>query len=201
MKEFSAKLLRSEVVHTGRVFTTVRDQIALPNGKQATLDIVRHPASVILLPMPDNAHLALVRQYRYAIDRRIWELPAGNVEPGENLDTAAKRECHEEIGQIPKRIERIANLYPTPGYSDELMVFFRLVGLTMPSQVADRDEDKMLNPQTFTLAEVRRLLGQGEIVDLKTALGIKLLFAAKIRRPIQLNTLFYRAHHNYCTVP
>lgn len=160
MKEFSAKLLRSEVVHTSRVFTTVRDQIALPNGKQATLDIVRHPASVILLPMPDNAHLVLVRQYRYAIDRRIWELPAGNVEPGENLDTAAKRECHEEIGQIQKRVERIENLYPTPGYSDELMVFFRLVGLTMPSQVADRDEDKMLNPQTFTLAEVRRLLGQ-----------------------------------------
>ena len=71
MKEFSAKLLRSEVVHTGRVFTTVRDQIALPNGKQATLDIERHPASVILLPMPDNAHLVLVRQYRYAIDRWI----------------------------------------------------------------------------------------------------------------------------------
>ena len=177
MKECSAKLLRSEVVHTGRVFTTVRDQIALPNGKQATLDIVRHPASVILLPMPDNAHLVLVRQYRYSIDRWIWELPAGNVEPGENLDTAAKRECHEEIGQIPKRIERIAGLYPTPGYSDELMVFFRLVGLTTPSQVADRDEDEMLEPQTFTLTEVRRLLGQGEIVDLKTALGIKLLFA------------------------
>ena len=178
MKEFSAKLLRSEVVHTGRVFTTVRDHIALPNGKQATLDIVRHPASVILLPMPDNDHLVLVRQYRYAIDRWIWELPAGNVEPGENLDTAPKRECHEEIGQIPKRIERIADLYPTPGYSDELMVFFRLVGLTMPPQVANRDEDELLEPQTFTLAEVERLLGQGEIVDLKTALGIKLLFAA-----------------------
>ena len=86
------------------------------------------------------------------------------------MDAAAKRECHEEICQIQKRIERIANLYPTPGYSDELMVFFRLVGLTMPSQVADRDEDEMLNPQTFTLAEVRRLLGHGEIVDLKPAL-------------------------------
>tara|TARA_Y100000588_G_scaffold268512_1_gene283746 strand:+ start:540 stop:1076 length:537 start_codon:yes stop_codon:yes gene_type:complete len=178
MQEFSAKLLRSEVVHTGRVFNTVRDQITLPNGKQATLDIVRHPASVILLPMPDNAHLVLVRQYRYAIDQWIWELPAGNVEPGENLETAARRECHEEICRIPERVERIADLYPAPGYSDELMVFFRLVGLTMPSQVADLDEDEMLKPQTFALAEVRRLFNQGKIVDLKTALGIKLLFAA-----------------------
>ena len=178
MQEFSAKLLRSEVVHTGRVFTTVRDQITLPNGKQATLDIVRHPTSVILLPMPDSTHLVLVRQYRYAIDRWIWELPAGNVEPGENLETAARRECHEEIGQIPQHIEHIADLYPAPGYSDELMVFFRLVGLAMPSRVADRDEDEILEPQAFTLTDVKRLFDQGEIVDLKTALGIKLRFAS-----------------------
>lgn len=153
MKEFSAKLLRSEVVHTGQVFTTVRDQIALPNGEQTTLDIVRHPASVILLPMPDDAHLVLVQQYRYAIDRWIWELPAGNVEPGENLETAARRECHEEIGQIPKRVERIANLYPTPGYPDELMVFFALLDLQCRHKWQTVMRMKCLNPRHSPLPQ------------------------------------------------
>ena len=97
MSERSAIVLRTQTVHAGRVFTSTRDRIRLPDGRETTMDVVRHPPSVILLPMPDSAHIVLVRQYRYAVDRWIWELPAGNVEPGEDIETAARRECHEEI--------------------------------------------------------------------------------------------------------
>ena len=179
MSERSATVLSTQTVHAGRVFTTTRDRIQLPSGRETTMDVVRHKPSVILLPMPDSGHIVLVRQYRYAIDRWIWELPAGNVEPGEDIETAARRECHEEIGQVPDRIERLAELYPTPGYSDEVMVFLRLVGLSTPAEPpaepANLDEDEILEPQLFALADVRARIERGEIQDMKTALGMRIL--------------------------
>lgn len=175
MSEHSATVLGTQTVHTGRVFTTTRDRIRLPNGRETTMDVVRHRPSVVLLPMPDPAHIILVRQYRYAIDRWIWELPAGNTDPGEDIETAARRECHEEIGQVPDRIERLADLYPTPGYSDEVMVFLRLVGLSTPPTTADRDEDEILEPRLFEVADVRARVDRGEFQDMKTVLGMRLI--------------------------
>ena len=172
MSERSATVLSTQTVHAGRVFTTTRDRIQLPDGQETTMDVVRHQPSVILLPMPDSAHIVLVRQYRYAIDRSIWELPAGNVEPGEDIETAARRECHEEIGQVPDRIERLAEVYPTPGYSDEVMIFFRLVGLSVAPEPANLDEDEILEPQLFAVADVKARIERGEIRDMKTALGM-----------------------------
>ena len=179
MSERSATVLSTRTLHAGRVFTTTRDRIQLPNGRETTMDVVRHQPSVILLPMPDNAHIVLVRQYRYVIDHWIWELPAGNVEPGEDIETAARRECHEEIGQVPDRIERLAELYPTPGYSDEVMIFLRLAGLSAPAEPAKLDEDEILEPQLFALADVRARIERGEIRDMKTALGIRMLPASE----------------------
>ena len=75
MQEQPATTLTSGTVHEGRVFTVVRDQVQLPNGRQTTMDVIRHPASVVLIPMLDPTHVVLVRQYRYSIDRWIWELP------------------------------------------------------------------------------------------------------------------------------
>jgi ADP-ribose pyrophosphatase len=172
MSERSATVLSTQTVHAGRVFTTTRDRIQLPDGRETTMDVIRHQPSVILLPMPDSAHIVLVRQYRYAIDRWIWELPAGNVEPGEDIETAARRECHEEIGQVPDRIERLAEVYPTPGYSDEVMIFFRLVGLSVAPEPANLDEDEILEPQLFAVADVKARIERGEIRDMKTALGM-----------------------------
>lgn len=175
MSERSATVLDTQTVHTGRVFTTTRDRIQLPNGRETTMDVVRHRLSVVLLPMPDPAHIVLVRQYRYAIDRWIWELPAGNVDPEEDVETAARRECHEEIGQVPARIERLADLYPTPGYSDEVMVFLRLVGLSRPPTTAALDDDEILEPRLFGVAEVRARIDRGEFQDMKTVLGMKMI--------------------------
>lgn len=114
MKERRAATLDSRAIHQGRAFSTLQDRVRLPNGREATMDVVRHPASVILVPMPDSARVILVRQYRYAVDRWIWELPAGNVEPGEDPEAAARRECAEETGWTAQRVERIGDFYPTP---------------------------------------------------------------------------------------
>lgn len=175
MKEMSAVPLASDPVHVGRVFTTSRDRIRLPNGRVVTFDVVRHGESVILLPMPDPTRIVLVRQYRYVIDQWIWELPAGSVDAGETAEAAASRECHEEIGQVPRRVELLGALYPTPGYCDEVMIFFKLEGLSTPATDAVPDEDELLHPVVFSVETALSMVDRGEIRDMKTALGLRMI--------------------------
>lgn len=167
--------IESTVQFTGRVFTVTRDRVRLPHGVETTLDVVRHRGSVVLIPMPDASSVILVRQYRHAIGQHIWELPAGSLDPGEEADVAALRECHEEIGQLATHAERIASLYPSPGYTTEVMHFYRLTGLHVPQHTAQQDEDEHLEPRTFSLAELRSCVASGEITDMKTVAALQFL--------------------------
>jgi ADP-ribose pyrophosphatase len=167
--------LSHERLFDGKVFDIDRDRVRMPNGREVTLDIVRHPRSVVLLPVPEPGRIILVRQYRYPVHRWLWELPAGSVDPGEDPEAAARRECHEEIGQVPDTIVRLAALYPTPGYCDEEMYFFRLAGLATATEAAALDEDEDLEPRTFLLLDARDMVRRGEIVDMKTVVGLTLI--------------------------
>ena len=171
----SERTISRDTVFEGRVFTVESDRVRLPHGPEAVMDVIRHPASVVLLPMPDPEHIFLVRQYRYAIDGWMWELPAGSVDPGETPEEAATRECHEEIGHIPAQLDRLGAFYPTPGYCDELMVFFKLTGLRVPDHTAEPDEDEDIETKVFSLAEAHQLVQSGGAPDMKTALGLTLL--------------------------
>lgn len=168
----------STPVFEGRVFTVTKDRVRMPHGVETTLDVVRHRGSVVLIPMPDTDSVILVRQYRHAIGRHVWELPAGSLDPGEAADAAALRECHEEIGLLATDAERIASLYPSPGYTTEVMHFYRLTGLHAPGHDAEQDEDEHLEPRTFTLGEMREAVARGEIVDMKTVAALQLLEGA-----------------------
>ncbi len=111
----SAEVLASQRVFDGKVFDVDRDRVRMPNGREVTVDIVHHVRSVVLLPVPEPGSIILIRQYRYPVNRWLWELPAGSVDEGEEPDAAAKRECHEEIGQVPETIVRLGSFSPTPG--------------------------------------------------------------------------------------
>src|SRR5919106_4415870 len=126
-------VLERERVFDGRVFTVDRERVKLPHGPTVTLDVVRHPTSVVILPIPEPGQVILIRQYRHAVKRWLWEVPAGSVDPGESPEAAARRECHEEIGQVPDTIVRLGSMFPTPGYCDEEMFFFRASGLADPT--------------------------------------------------------------------
>ncbi len=170
-----AERLESEKAFEGRVFSVDRDRVRMPNGRTVTLEIVRHSKSVVLVPMPEPGHVVLVRQFRYAVNASLWELPAGSVDEGETPEAAAARECHEEIGQVPGTVVRLAALYPTPGYCDEQMVFFRLSGLTDPTEAAVLDEDEDIETCTFEVRDVRDMIRRGEIVDMKTIVAMTLI--------------------------
>jgi ADP-ribose pyrophosphatase len=173
-----ATVLETRAVYSGRIFSVTVDRVRLPHGPEVTLEVVRHRGSVILLPMPDPSTLILVRQYRYAVDRWLWELPAGSLEPGEDPAKGAARECEEEVRLIPGKVEQVGYFYPTPGFCNEAMSFFKLTGLEPPAPgaaVAERDEDEHLEVRAFSLAELRELIGRGEVQDLKTAVGLTLI--------------------------
>ena len=164
-----------ERIFDGRVFAIDRDRVRMPNGREVVVDVVRHPRSVVLIPVPEPGHVVLIRQYRYAVNKYLWELPAGSVDPGEEPEAAAKRECHEEIGQLPDTVVRLAALLPTPGYCDEEMIFFRVSGLSVPEEAAALDEDEDIEPRTFTIADAREMVRRGEITDMKTVAGLTLI--------------------------
>ncbi len=134
---------------------------------------MRHPPSVVLIPMQEDGQVILIRQYRASIDREIWEIPAGSVDEGESPEQAAARECEEEIGLVPDRVERIRGLYPTPGFCDEELIFFRVSGLRAPAADSPHrpDDDEDIRSQAFSLEAARGMVERGEIIDLKTAYG------------------------------
>jgi ADP-ribose pyrophosphatase len=170
-------MLAHEEIYRGRIFTLVRDRVRLPKGIETTLEVVRHPGAVVLLPMPDAGHVILVKQYRYAVDQWVWELAAGTLKPGEDPEAGAVRECEEETGLAAGRTEFLGAFYPTPGYCDEKMNLFKLTELAPPAgrPAASQDDDEDVRASTFALDEVRAMIGRGEIVDLKTVAGISLI--------------------------
>jgi len=165
------------VVYTGRVFSVEVDKVVLRNGREIELAIVRHRPSVVLVPVQDDGRIVMIRQYRHALGRDIWELPAGNVDAGETPEAAAARECEEEIGQRPTRVERINSFYPTPGYCDEEMIFFRVSGLQTPPAGSPHrpDDDEDIETRAMPAAEAKAMVARGEIVDLKTAYALTLV--------------------------
>lgn len=174
----NAEVLSSRRVFEGRIFDVTVDRVRLPHGKVAELEVVRHEGSVVLLPLTARGTLLLVRQYRHAAGRSLWELPAGSLEPGEDPDAAAARECHEELGLIPERLERLATLYPTPGFCSEYMAFYAATGLREPGSsdpAASQDEDESIEVGEFELDVVRGMIARGELVDGKTVAGLMLL--------------------------
>lgn len=166
-----------ETVFSGRIFSVTIETIELPKGGELRAEIVRHPPSVVIIPISDSGEVVLVRQYRHAIGRSTWELPAGSADDGEELERAAIRECHEEIALIPAHVERLGSFFPTPGYCDEEMNFFRATGLREPAEheTAEPDEDEDIEVRAFSRDQLRSMIAAGDIIDLKTVAGLALL--------------------------
>jgi 8-oxo-dGTP pyrophosphatase MutT (NUDIX family) len=171
----TVRQLSQSTVFRGSIFHVERDRVRLPNGRTATLDIVRHRGSVVLVPQPDRRHVILIRQYRHALGRWIWELPAGSREAGEAPARAAWRECGEEIGLVPRRLDRLGAYYPTPGFCDEYMIFYRCRSLVARPAAMAPDEDEDIRPRTCSAAEARSLVRRGTIIDMKTVVGLQLV--------------------------
>jgi ADP-ribose pyrophosphatase len=165
------------VVYKGRVFSIEVEKMRFPNGSEHTVEMVRHAPCVVLIPIQDDGRVVLIRQYRPTVRRVLWELPAGNIDRDEPPDVAAARECEEEIAMAPHRLERLATLFPSPGYCDEEMMFYRATDLRPPAPDSPHkpDEDEDIEVKPVSIAEAKAMVARGEIIDLKTAYALSLI--------------------------
>ena len=174
-----AAVSESRVAYEGHIFQAVVERVRLPHrNADSTVEIVRHAGSVVIAAMPAPDALLLVRQYRHPAEDYLWELPAGSIDPGEEAEAAARRECHEELGVIAGSAECIGEAWPLPGYCTEYMTFFRMGDLRTPEAgdaTAHQDEDESIEARVFTLDQVRQMVRSGEIKDLKTVAVLALL--------------------------
>jgi ADP-ribose pyrophosphatase len=158
--------IHSQPVYQGRAFSVRKDQVRLPDGLEAQLDIVEHGGGVGILPIDAEGHVWFVRQYRHAIGIELLELPAGTLEPGEHPEICAQREIQEEIGMRAEKIHKMGTFFLAPGYSSELMHLFLATELS-PAPL-DGDVDEFVEVEKIPLACVSRMIQTGEIVDGKT---------------------------------
>jgi ADP-ribose pyrophosphatase len=165
-----ARVLRHERVYSGHVVDLDVDQVEEPGEVHGAREVVRQRGSVAALPVHDDGRVTLVRQYRYAVDAFVWELPAGRRDPGETPEEGARRELEEEVGLSPRFLERLSTFWTTPGFCDEVMHLFRATGL---DPVPPRPEaDERIDAHAFTLAEVDAMIRRGEVREGKTLVAL-----------------------------
>jgi ADP-ribose pyrophosphatase len=168
-----AAVLSSKTVFKGPAFSVRSDRVREPGGIVARRDVVRHSGSAVILAVDDSGpepRVLLERQYRYAADDYLWELPAGRVETGEKALAGAKRELLEETGYRAARWTQALFFYPSPGFLDETMTVYLARGLTAGDAQPEADEsiECQLTPLSHALAMVR----SGEICDGKTIASV-----------------------------
>jgi ADP-ribose pyrophosphatase len=161
--------------YTGRVINLDIDQVRFPNGKVGELELIRHSGASAVLPFlgdpaGEDPTILLIRQYRYAADGFIYEIPAGRLEPGEPPEQCAVRELREETGCTAAKIEHLYTMYTTPGFTDERIHLFVATGLERGESALEQDEFVEVVPTTMSAA--LRLIKDGTINDAKTALSI-----------------------------
>lgn len=169
-------------VYDGKTINVDLDTVRFPNGKTGELEMVRHPGASAVVPFlsdpsGEDPQILLIRQYRYATDGFVYEIPAGKLDGDEDPLVCARRELLEETGCTAERLDRLTTIYTTPGFTDERIHLFMAVGLSQGDTA--HEEHEFISFEPMTLSRALELIEKGEIVDGKTVCGI--LYAAGFR--------------------
>ncbi len=172
------QVLSSKVVYSAPVFQVTTYEIIEPSGAKVRRDIIRHPGSVVILALDERKaapSVLLIRQYRYAADQEMWELPAGRIDEGEDALTAAKRELAEETGYSASEWKPALYYYASPGFLDETMTIFAARDLRKGK--ATPEEDEFITGKLLPLSMAVKWVMSGKIMDGKAIAGV--LWAAQ----------------------
>lgn len=174
--------LATRRAYTGRIVHVDVDTVRFPDGSTGEIEIFRHPGASAVVPFltdprGDDPQLLLIRQYRYAADGYLYEIPAGRLDAGEAPDACARRELREETGCTADHVERMTTIFPTPGFCDEQIHLFLATGITRGEHA--READEFLEVETVPLSRALAMIESGAIQDGKTVVG--LLYAAGFR--------------------
>lgn len=167
--ELHERVLGSQTAWTGKFISVERLDVELPDGRRSVRDVVRHPGAVAVVALTDSGKVALVRQYRTALDRVTVEIPAGKLEAGEDPDDAARRELEEETGFTADRVAYLTTIASSAGFCDELIRLYMATGLRFAG--AHPDDDEFINVDLVDLTELVDAVLDGKVQDAKTVVG------------------------------
>jgi len=165
-----AKLNNTVTLYEGRIFKLLRENVTLNNGVTVDLDVIHHPGASAMVPLSGNGTVILIKQYRHALRDFIWEIPAGTLDPNETPIECAKRELIEETGFSANTWQKLGEITPVPGYSNERIHMFLASDLVPARQ--DLDKDEVLDVHEVPLDEAVQMIHEGAIQDSKTISGL-----------------------------
>ncbi len=168
--DYFEKTIGSKEIFKGNIINVEQLTVELPNGKNATRDMIKHPGASVIIPITDGNEIYMVKQFRKAIESESLELPAGKLDPGESPYECAKRELKEETGLDAEKIKHLISVYTTPGFCNEVLHIFEATGLIEGNACTDPDE--FLNCEKFKITELVQMIYDHEIKDAKSIIGI-----------------------------
>lgn len=174
--KYEEKILSKKHIFQGNTIKFESWNVLLPNGKEASRDVILHPGASVVVPMTDDGQIYMVRQYRTPINRETIEIPAGKLDKGEDPYDCAKRELKEETGLDSKDIKHLIDIHNAPGFCDEVLHLYVARDLYEGESCAD--EDEFISAEKYPISTLIDKIVKNEITDGKTIIGI--LMADKI---------------------
>jgi ADP-ribose pyrophosphatase len=169
-------LISSQPIYKGRVVDLSLDSVVLPNGNQTDLEMIRHPGAAVVLPVERDEdgvdYALLVRQYRYAADGWLLEVPGGKLDGPEDPEVCARRELAEEIGQEATELIGLGSILTTPGFTDERIWLYLARELRAIPGGSALEADEVLELERIPLSEAVSRAIEGDIVDAKTVAAL-----------------------------
>lgn len=178
---FEEKTVSRKQIYQGNIIKVEYVTVTLPDGREATRDIVLHPGASAIVPLSDNGEIYMVRQYRKPIDKISLEIPAGKLDKGEDPRACAERELREETGLTSGNIKHMLSIHSTPGFSNEVLHVYLATELKEGELCADDDE--FITSEKIPVSELIDKIISGEITDAKTIIGV--LMADRIIKGLQ----------------
>ena len=184
MTRLKEKKLSSNSVFKGSLLDIFVDEVQIHNGKRKVREYTKHPGAAAVIPILPDGNIGLIRHYRYPTNQIHIEVPAGKIDPGEDIETTAKRELQEEIGYIPQKLTFLTKINPCIGYSDESIWLYLGENLERVEHFKT-DESIEFYPVSFNKAV--ELVWSGEITDVKSIISIFWLEKLLRNKEIQLS--------------
>ena len=173
---YEEKTISEKHIYTGNIISVELVTVSLPDGRQATRDLVMHPGASAVVPLNEKGEIYMVRQFRKPIEKESLEIPAGKLDKGEDPRICAERELKEETGLSAGNITHIVSVHSTPGFSNEILHIYAATGLMEGESCADSDE--FISTEKYSVGQLTDMVLKGEITDAKSIIGI--LMADKI---------------------
>lgn len=170
--KFEERTLSTESIYSGKIISVQVDEVELPDGKRAKRELVKHPGAVAVIALTAEGKLVLVEQYRKALERSMFEIPAGKIEPEEEPELTAIRELEEETGYRAKSFRFLQTFATSPGFADEIIHLYIAEQLEKVDQPAAGDEDEFIEIAEVTVEEADAMIADGRIFDAKTITAV-----------------------------